>query len=666
MHYIQRFLVEKDHVAHRQMVWLSCMLIPAWFQMQTLLFLTQIHSVDNCSNTYRIGLMKILWCCCGTIPSTSSAAKPLYDWLSLSQGSRFPTWLLLYLSGWIVALWPRLRCLVDVTDGIHDDIQDISGLIYVSTKMNAQFPWILAPFCVASGVLFWLYHCDSSVAEQPLTEPQDTRPILQQVLQSCMQRAMYDVRVHVSRTIREDDQLQAALMKWVFVDSWLPAASRPETSTSTSPGSMNSKDMAGTPLSAAGSTTPQSSRASEKGDPNDFWRSLCDTDLDKHAQPAVLAYKQSVDGFPPNRNIALIVAVLAQCPAFLACMQMMSLAHTCAISPGHFESSFLLLLPLVVLDILMVQKWTSSCHVMMDYRRSGSNADVTTSGNSNSENALLFWQDRVDQMTLLLTPACGALQSSPPTLLRLWWNVVDSVKALEAAMTTARCVQTTAVVVDLGHNIQSLAEFSLEVYDEGWIHGLGLLFQELVASIDDTHGRGSPSRYINAATGAVRNSQRLYNNTQVLSNDNNVLFAITRGVVSGREWSGGEEEAQNRHEDFSNAETNTELSSRLGFSRPTTTRGSFSSENIHREELCRKNRNDSETSSTSGAPSIQNAEQATSTLAQETDHAENEYEKVLWSMATVGLAAAGAVAASAVSSSRSSGSLRQRGTTPST
>jgi hypothetical protein len=127
----------------------------------------------------------------------------------------------------------------------------------------------------------------------------------------------------------------------------------------------------------------------------------------------------------------------------------------------------------------------------------------------------------------------------PPTLLQVWFNVQSSVQALEAGLTAARCAQTTAAAAEFADHLMSLAHLGVEVSQKGWVHGLGILAQELI----HLHVASGEGRYTSAAKGAMRNSQTMARNVQVLVEEDAPIIGFLQGIV-GRGWLWGHDEQQ--------------------------------------------------------------------------------------------------------------------------
>ena len=119
----------------------------------------------------------------------------------------------------------------------------------------------------------------------------------------------------------------------------------------------------------------------------------------------------------------------------------------------------------------------------------------------------------------------------PPTLLQVWFNIQASVRALEAGLSAARCAQTTVVAADFANNLMSLAELGCEVSQKGWIHGLGIMAQELIhMQVGSRDGH-----YTGAVKGALKNSQKIARNIHALAIEDAPIISFLQNIV-GRGW----------------------------------------------------------------------------------------------------------------------------------
>eukprot|EP00977_Amphora_coffeiformis_P001099 scaffold227_cov165-Amphora_coffeaeformis.AAC.12 len=131
----------------------------------------------------------------------------------------------------------------------------------------------------------------------------------------------------------------------------------------------------------------------------------------------------------------------------------------------------------------------------------------------------------LDPMVILLSDDFHT-QEHPSSLLRVWWNLGESVSALQKGLTTARCVQSTAIAADFVENVMSLAKFGLEVQKHGWTHGLMVAFREIFVFHVPDANVGPTEGYSHAAYGAYYNSQRLYKNASALSEEGELGSAL--------------------------------------------------------------------------------------------------------------------------------------------
>ena len=231
---------------------------------------------------------------------------------------------------------------------------------------------------------------------------------------------------------------------------------------------------------------------------------LASMNIDEDAKPSVDAYKNAVEAFPPATRTAIAVSVLRRCPATILLLGHVLFANTF----WGLLAILLLLGPLVVLEYMRIYMWACACQP--SYRRNDKNV----------YGVLQALEEFDDTMVILLSddqydPA------QPPTLLIVWQNVIDSVHALELSLTTARCVQTTAVTVDFAQNILSLAQFGWEISQHGWGHGARVLVQEWI-HLNNNSNDNIPARmrYTDAARNALRNSQTMNRNLRALWNEN--------------------------------------------------------------------------------------------------------------------------------------------------
>jgi hypothetical protein len=432
-----------------------------------------------------------------------------------------------------------------------------------------RIPILAAPFFLATGILL-LHSVD------------DNYEWCTQAIRHSLRLSLRDALALVSESVSQDEMLQLAMLRWI-VDYWgsTPAeasgaageaASRTQSRTPMSRSSVDStslvtvppereltwsellpmlaltteqirtevdvlQDRPGSsnstvqPIPSPAQAASRTSSSSSPGSVTDFQSMLASMDLDEHAKPAVMAYKLAVQSFPPSRETAILLSVARRCPALLALLWELVVVRTASFC------STLILLPFIAFELIRCKRWSESC------KRAATRQDH---GEEHRSEALFL--ESVDPSVILLSGDKLSLHR-PPTLLGVWMNIVSSVSALEMGLTAARCVQTTAVAIDFGQNIMSLAEFGFQVASRGWIHGAGLLVKELVvhyahSSQDESR---SQTKYTNAALKVLKNSQTMSRNVQVLMEDENsshVLNSVVgfASVAVGRGWLWGRDE----------------------------------------------------------------------------------------------------------------------------
>jgi hypothetical protein len=272
----------------------------------------------------------------------------------------------------------------------------------------------------------------------------------------------------------------------------------------------------------------------------DLKNMLMSLSVDERAKPAVEAYRRAVVSFPPPKRLSVILSVVRRCPAAFALVLKIFFG-----GPSHWFSSFMFLSPFVVMEYYRILHWIVSCHQVVNV--AGEAADVQ------QQEDWVIPKDlkNVDTMTILL---CGDNHSAlrPPTLLRVWHNIVSSVSALEVGLTAARCAETTAVAADFAGNVMSLVQFGFEVAEHGLLHGLGVVVKEAIYmggdfSNLDQMDHGSV-RYTKAAIHAVQSGHRVAKNVHALSADEHVGAFVqpvlgTLGALIGHGWLWGKDDA---------------------------------------------------------------------------------------------------------------------------
>jgi len=330
---------------------------------------------------------------------------------------------------------------------------------------------------------------------------------------------------------------------------------RPQRSASQSAASMGSdysSQISGRPAArrtASASSFPEQSNGTNPAESSvssvyNLQSMLSGMDVDEHAKPAVLAYQEMINDFPPPHIVAILVSVARRCPALLVLIM-----HV--ISPRALTtslSSSLILVPLIVMELLRIREWSDSCQRVQALMRNKS--EGVTNDTRQDEGASL-WMNRdgstIDSMVLLVS-GDRLCTYRPPSLLVVWMNIRSSVSALKVGLTAVRCAHTTAVAVDFCGNLLSLASLGVEVSQFGWLHGLAIVAKEVIA-LHSSSTTSRDTRYTSAALNAVSNSRKMSRNVRVLlEEENNVvnqLLGPTLGVLSvviGRGWIWGREE----------------------------------------------------------------------------------------------------------------------------
>jgi hypothetical protein len=404
-----------------------------------------------------------------------------------------------------------------------------------------NLPLLLAPFCLATGVL--------------VLNSVDDPEWLSRAVRHALRLTLRDVLANVGDTVQQDEMLQLAMLRWI-ADYWASSPAGEETSghqenvgsarasASTEGGfvplssnfvpvprdrelkwsellpmlSMTTEQMAsevqslqavdtGLATSSATAGSPSSVPSSQLSDPiGSFQSMLSSMDLDDRAKPAVVEYRRGVERFPPSHHIAIFISVARRCPALLTLLIQLIFRTNI--------SGVVILLPFIWFELIRTKQWSESCK-----RAAAPSTSIA------SEEALFL--ENVDPMVILLSGDKLSLYR-PPTLLAVWMNVCSSVCALEVSLTAARCVQTTAVAIDFAGNIMSLAQFGLEVAEYGWLHGLGVVARELLIhhSGSTRTGRSPDARYAYAASRAVTNSRRLTHNMRALMEEEHTSKVI--------------------------------------------------------------------------------------------------------------------------------------------
>jgi hypothetical protein len=412
-----------------------------------------------------------------------------------------------------------------------------------------NIPSTAGPFLLASGTLL-LAQAD----QQQYT----------QALRHALRLTLRDTLASLSENVKEDEMLQLAMLRWI-VDYW---STRPVSSNTTAPPTTSVEDSgslvvrhasqtsAAMPVQRQSASTDQDVaheeglqwndllpmldittqqmeeevRHTPNSNENDSIQSLrqmlASMNVDEHAQPAVDAYKQAVQDFPPDRDMALVISVARRCPASLL------LIWRYLIAPAFAFPSTITLLPFLVIEMDRVLRWAEGCHRLVIVGRQ------ETLNRSLSLELIGSIPTGIDSMTLILSRDTYSLRDVP-TMLQVWFNIQASVQALEAGLTAARCAQTTVVAVNFAENIMSLAHLGYEVSQRGWIHGLSVLALELI----HLQGTSQEGRYTAAIKGALKNSQTMAHNVQVLIEEDAPIIGFLQTVL-GKGWLWGHDEPQ--------------------------------------------------------------------------------------------------------------------------
>jgi hypothetical protein len=472
-----------------------------------------------------------------------------------------------------------------------------SALLVTVVKTDLQrMPLLAAPFFTATGTLL-------------LTYRDDDMEWISRALRHALRLTLRDVLSSVSEKVSEDDMLQLAVLRWI-ADYWAstpdpsPASAPSQTEQEPAPsrsssGPSSSQDTHSTPPKQTNSSTesrPQRSQArfqrrevqweellpmlnvatehmssevrmlqASEGNSNEETRGRTDRrdssssqnqndnddafenlrsmlssfDVDGRAKPAVTAYRRAVESFPPQKKTAFTISILRRCPAALA------LCWHLVFGSNSLFSTTVLILPFVVLEYWRIRAWLNACEQM-------SVSEGTARDREDSRGIPAALED-VDAMTILF---CGDRYSPlrPPTLLMVWRNIEGSISALEVGLTTARCVQTTAVAAEFAGNVMSLMHLGYEVHQFGLLHGLAVVVKEVITlhafgEEASGHSRTEATKYAKAAMGAVHNAQVVVRNVQALAEDEN-LDPVLRPVLwtlcalSGYGWLWGNAEGE--------------------------------------------------------------------------------------------------------------------------
>ncbi len=463
-------------------------------------------------------------------------------------------------------------------------------IIIISYERNVanmrQIPALAAPFLTATATLLLMYKDDGY-------------EWLSRIVRQAFRLSLRDVFSMVSERVTDDDMLQLAILRWICdfwatssasADTQSTGASKTETSSTTpqDPVSSSTKpsqssestseiqtfrhdsiqweelqpmlnieiDHMETEIDAlqtyaASSSTQGKHEDSDSSKPNSSVNQendhplvglksmLLSFDVDERAQPAVLAFRRAVEAFPPNKKTAVTISILRRCPALLTMM-----IHILFLSGTHslFVTS-LVLFPFAVFEYYRILEWMELCQQV----ESRSSKEIEKQEEQND------WRipealRSVDSMTVLLS-GDESMVIRPPSLLIVWYNVVSSVSALEMGLSTARCVETTAVAVEFAGSAMSLVKFGLEVSDKGLLHGAMILAGEMltiygngkdIGNLDMSDNRSA--KYTSAAVRTVHYGQKIVKNVHTISEDQNILSFAQPVLNFLSIFTGGKEE----------------------------------------------------------------------------------------------------------------------------
>jgi hypothetical protein len=247
---------------------------------------------------------------------------------------------------------------------------------------------------------------------------------------------------------------------------------------------------------------------------------LLSLDVDERAKPAVSAYRRAVGSFPPKKKTAVTISVLRRCPAFLT-----MILHALFLS--DIRSLFLtslVLFPFVVTEYYRIAEWMEACQRVVS-----SPSNVLMEEQEENDWRIPVSLRNVDAMTILLSED-GHTVFRMSSLLKVWFNIVSSVSALEAGLSTARCVETTAVAIEFAGSAMSLVNFGIEISQNGISHGIMVLAKEVLSIYGDGKditnldlSDHTSAQYTGAAIRAVRYGEKMVRNVHSLSEDQNVM-----------------------------------------------------------------------------------------------------------------------------------------------
>ena len=278
---------------------------------------------------------------------------------------------------------------------------------------------------------------------------------------------------------------------------------------------------------------------------------LASLDVDDRAKPAVQSYKRVIENIPPSYNVALLVALMRRCPS------MLSLLVCILFTSCNFLHAAFTLCPLIILEVIRVREWAVSLkNASIEFDLNAFKTDQKARDDKNR--ALLPWlpSSNLDSVFIMLSSDQHPSKSS--SLLRVWYNVLNSVRALESGLLAVRCAHTTIAATELSFNVVSLATLGAEVCNRGWSHVLNLVVRDVFHFVANT-SCGEPmsfrscchGHYTAAALNAFKTVNILVPNMEVLRDEGwKEMGAAMRMCTStlGRCWLGNENNFQCNHE----------------------------------------------------------------------------------------------------------------------
>lgn len=468
----------------------------------------------------------------------------------------------------------------------------ITIVSYERTVTNVrQIPALAAPFLTATATLLIMYNDDGY-------------EWLSRIVRQAFRLSLRDVFSMISEKVTDDDMLQLAILRWIC-DFWATSSvsTEPEpkgesgTATSSATASESGSTTQQNPASSSNKPSqpssevqtyrhdsirweelqpmlnieidhmeteidalqPYAAHSSSENKPGDsqppkskpsmnqendhplvgLKSMLLSFDVDERAQPAVLAFRRAVEGFPPDKKTAVTISILRRCPALLTMM-----LHILFLNDTHslFITS-IVLSPFMVLEYYRILEWMSTCQQV----ESRSSNEIENQGKQNDWRIPQTLRN-VDTMTILLSGDENMI-IRPPSLLIVWYNVVSSVSALEMGLSTARCVETTAVAFEFAGSAMSLVKLGLEVSEKGLLHGAMVLAGEMITiygsgkdigNLDMSDSRSA--KYTSAAVRTVHYGHKIVKNVHTISEDQNILSFAQPVLNFFSIFTGGEKE----------------------------------------------------------------------------------------------------------------------------